>query len=212
MLLIWDLDGTLVDSRADIVSAAQAALAELGHPAVSATQIASYVGDGIGKLIERLLPTGSAAGHAECQRVFERHYAAGCCQATRAYPGIHAALRTLTAGGWQHAIATNKAQAYIAPILQHCGLATYFAAIRGGDAQRKPDPWQLLDIIGEMDAEVATTWMIGDHHTDILAARAAGCQVLFCAWGMGHANGLPVDALATAPDGIVVHLTGIPRY
>ncbi len=206
MLLIWDLDGTLVDSRADIVSAARAALTELKQPVASAPQIASYVGDGIGKLIERLLPTGSAVEREECQRLFERYYAAGCCQATTAYPGIHTALRSLTAAGWQHAIATNKTQAYIAPILQHCGLATYFAAVRGGDAQRKPDPWQLLELIGELGAEVATTWMIGDHHTDILAARAAGCRVLFCAWGMGHANGLPADAVATVPDEIVMRL------
>ena len=211
MLLIWDLDGTLVDSRADIVSAAQATLAELEQPPVSAAQVASYVGDGIGKLIERLLPAGSAVERAQCQEIFERHYAAGCCQATAAYPGIHAALRDLTDAGWQHAVATNKAQAYTAPILQHCGLAPYFAAVRSGDAQRKPDPWQLLDIVGELGAEVTTTWMIGDHHTDILAARAAGCRVLFCAWGMGHANGLPVDAMAMAPDEIAARLTRNPR-
>ena len=208
MLLIWDLDGTLVDSRADIVRAANALLADLGQPTLPAAQIAGYVGDGIAKLIERLLPLSDAAERERGRLAFEAHYAAGCCLATVAYPGIHAALQTLSAAGWQHAVATNKASAYVPPILAHCGLAQFFSAIRGGDAQRKPDPWQLLDIIGSLGAEVRTTWMIGDHHTDILAARAAGCRILFCAWGIGHANGLAVDALVFAPDEIAARLAG----
>ena len=210
MLLIWDLDGTLVDSRADIVTAANGALAELGHATLPAARVASFVGDGIGALIERLLPNGTPAERDLCRGSFERHYTACCCQATVAYPGIHAALRDLTADGWRHAVATNKALAYVAPILNHCGLGSHFITIRGGDGRRKPDPWQLQDIAREVGADLAEAWMIGDHHTDIEAGRAAGCKVMFCTWGMGRANGLPVTAMAMAPDEIAGRIAGFP--
>ena len=210
MLLIWDLDGMLVDSRADIVTAANAALGDVGLAALPARQVTSFIGDGIGALIERLLPSGSAIERELCRASFEHHYTACCCQATVAYPGILEALRDLTAAGWRHAVATNKATAYVAPILAHCGLASYFVSIRGGDGRRKPDPWQLQDIARELNEDLSQAWMIGDHHTDIEAARAAGCKVMFCAWGMGHANGMPVNAMAMAPDEIAGRIAGFP--
>jgi len=211
VLLIWDLDGTLVDSRADIVAAANAALSELGHPALPAASIASFVGDGIGALIERLLPSNSAAERERCRLAFIAQYAVGCCRETVAYPGIHAALRDLSVAGWRHAVATNKAQAYVGPILTHCHLGGSIVTVRGGDGRRKPDPWQLLDIARELGEDISQAWMIGDHHTDIEAAHAAGCKVLFCTWGMGRSNGLAVDALAMAPDEIAGRLAGFPR-
>lgn len=210
MLLIWDLDGTLVDSRADIVTAANSALGDLGHPALPAARVASFVGDGIGALIERLLPISGIAERDECRAAFERHYTAGCCQATVAYPGILSALRNLSAAGWRHAVATNKALAYVGPILDHCGLAAHITTIRGGDGRRKPDPWQLQDIAHELAEDLTQTWMIGDHHTDIEAARAAGCKIMFCTWGMGRSNGQPVNAMAMAPDEIAGRIAGFP--
>ena len=83
--------------------------------------------------------------------------------------------------------------------------------MRGGDGPRKPDPWQLLDLIRELGADPAQTWMIGDHHTDIRAGRAAGCRVMFCAWGFGHADGLPVDAMAFAADEVPARIVDFPR-
>ena len=200
MLLIWDLDGTLVDSRVDIAAAANDALADLGRPPLPLANVASFVGDGIGTLIERLLPQGSDAERSACREAFERHYAVGSTRATQAYPGIPATLARLQAAGHIQAVATNKALAYVAPILDHCGIAGYFRAVRGGDGQRKPDPWMLQDIGRELG--LVPGWMIGDHHTDIRAGRAAGCRVLFCRWGLGHAGGDAVDASASQPSEI----------
>jgi phosphoglycolate phosphatase len=197
MLIIWDLDGTLVDSRSDIAVAANDALAELGRPPLPLATVASFVGDGIGTLIERLLPQGSDAERTACREAFERHYAVGSTRATRAYSGIPETLARLQAAGHVQAVATNKALAYVAPILAHCGIAGYFQAARGGDGRRKPDPWMLLDLGHELGQPPA--WMIGDHHTDIRAGRAAGCRVLFCAWGLGRSDGDAVDATATDP-------------
>lgn len=198
-LLIWDLDGTLVDSRTDIANAANQALTAIGRPAMPHAIITGFIGDGIGILIERLTPGGDEPERARCRTAFEAAYAANCCTATAPYPGIHETLTALRAAGWMQAIATNKALAYTTPILAHCGLAGFFAAVRGGDGRRKPDPWQLQDLARELDADLSRSWMIGDHHTDIHAAHAAGCRVLFCRWGLGQRDGLPVDAEAVAP-------------
>lgn len=211
MLLIWDLDGTLVDSRNDIVTAANAALGAMGRPAQPAAQVVRFVGDGIGTFIERLLPGSTADERDRCLIAFEQQYADGCCRETVAYPGIRDALRDLTAAGWRHAVATNKTLAFTTPILAHCGLTSAFVTVRGGDGRRKPDPWQLQDIMRELQVDAGQTWMIGDHHTDIRAARAAGCRVLFCGWGLGHADGLAVDAMAMAPDEIAGRIVGFPR-
>jgi phosphoglycolate phosphatase len=197
MLLIWDLDGTLIDSRADIATSANAALADLGRPALPLATVVSYIGDGIGALIERLLPDGTTDVRESCRQAFERHYAQGCTRETCVYPGIIETLAVLTAAGHVHAIATNKAVAYVGPILAHCGLTHHFQAVRGGDGRRKPDPWMIQDLGREL--AVTPAWMIGDHHTDIRAGRAAGCRVLFCRWGLGHAGGDPVDASAGHP-------------
>lgn len=205
MLIIWDLDGTLVDSRTDIATAANGALRVIGRPELALATVASYVGDGIGTLIERLTPGGDAAERERCRAAFERLYADGCCRETAAYPGIVDALERLRAAGHTHAVATNKAMAFTAPILAHCGIAGYFAGVRGGDGRRKPDPWQLFDLGRELGQPAA--WMVGDHHTDIRAGRAAGARVLFCTWGLGHADGLPVDAQAATPRQVAELLT-----
>lgn len=207
MLIVWDLDGTLVDSRADIATAANGALREIGRQELPLATVAGFVGDGIGPLIERLTPGGDAAERERCREAFERRYAAGCCRETAAYPGIVDALERLRAAGHVHAVATNKAMAFTSPILAHCGIAGHFAGIRGGDGKRKPDPWQLLDLGRELGQQAA--WMVGDHHTDIRAGRAAGARVLFCTWGLGHADGLPVDAQAATPSQVPELLTAL---
>jgi phosphoglycolate phosphatase len=196
-LVIWDLDGTLVDSRQDIATAANAALQAIGRPILPLATVVSYVGDGIGTLIERLTPGGAAPERDACRAQFERSYAEVCCDQTAAYPGIIDVLTALRAAGHVQAVATNKALAYTLPILTHCGIAGYFAAIRGGDGRRKPDPWQLLDIGRELG--LAPDWMVGDHHTDIRAGRAAGCRVAFCRWGLGRSDGDLVDVEIATP-------------
>lgn len=208
MLIIWDLDGTLVDSRTDIATSANGALREIGRRSLPLATVAGYVGDGIGALIERLTPGGDAAERERCRVAFERLYAEGCCRETAAYPGIVEALERLRGDGHVHAVATNKTLAYTTPILAHCGIAGYFAGVRGGDGRRKPDPWQLLDLGRELGQPPA--WMVGDHHTDIRAGRAAGARVLFCAWGMGHADGLPVDAEASTPFQVPESISPLP--
>jgi phosphoglycolate phosphatase len=197
-ILIFDLDGTLIDSRVDLAASGNHARQSVGLPVLPLKQVLSYVGDGLDKLIERLVPDSNR--RVAAKREFEIHYQDHCCDATAPFDGMVDSLQRLRAAGWTLAVATNKPAAFTHAILRGCGIADYFAAVRaGGDGPLKPDPGSLLDILRQLVGDAGESWMIGDHHTDIRAGRAAGCRVLFCAWGMGHADGDVVDATAATP-------------
>lgn len=200
-LLIWDLDGTLIDSRADIAAAGNAARAAVGLDPLPVATVSGFVGDGVEKLLERLIGDGD---RVKAHEAFTRHYHAHCCDATRPYAGIPEALEVLTAAGWIHAVATNKPMAFSRRILDGIGLIHHFrGGVAGGDRHRKPDPRQLQDLLAGGEHDPAHAWMIGDHHTDIRAARAAGLRMCWCAWGIGRDDGLPVDAVAQVPDDLL---------
>lgn len=197
-LVVFDLDGTLIDSRRDLAAAANIGRAAVGLPPLPLDTIVSFVGDGIGALIERLIP--DAALRPAATTAFSVHYLDHCSVHTQVYPGVTAALATLAATGWRLGVATNKPLHFARRILDDLGLTPWIGDhVRGGDVTRKPDPGQLVDLLSVTQADPARSWMIGDHHTDILAARAAGLRVLWCAWGLGHADGHPVDATAAQP-------------
>jgi phosphoglycolate phosphatase len=196
---ILDLDGTLIDSRQDIAAAANAARIAVGLPPLPLQTVVGYVGDGAAALIERLTPDADAAVRAAGLRAFMAHYQAHCCDHTRPYDGIPAALADLRAAGWRLAVATNKPEVLARAILAGLGLAPLIDALRGGDRVRKPDPAPVREVLVELAADPAASWMIGDHHTDIHAGRGAGCRVLWCEWGIGARDGLAVDASAATP-------------
>ncbi len=197
-LVVFDLDGTLIDSRRDLAAAANIGRAAVGLPPLPLDTIVSFVGDGIGALIERLIP--GAAQRPTATAAFSAHYLDHCSVHTQAYAGVTAALASLTEAGWQLGVATNKPLHFARRILDDLGLTRWIGdCVRGGDETRKPDPGQLVSLLAQTQADPARSWMVGDHHTDILAARAAGLRVLWCAWGLGHAAGHPVDATAAQP-------------
>jgi phosphoglycolate phosphatase len=196
--VVFDLDGTLIDSREDIAAAANAARRSLGLADLPLPTVVSYVGDGAETLIERLTPGCAPAQRAQALAAFKAHYAVHCCDATRPYPGVPEALAALAAAGWALGVATNKPDAFAAEILRRLGLGQRFGAVAGGDGAKKPDPASVRTVLARLGADAASSWMAGDHHTDIRAGRAAGCRVLWCAWGIGGRDGLAVDAEASA--------------
>lgn len=205
--IIFDLDGTLVDSREDLARAGNQARRELGLDGLGLEAVARFVGDGVDMLIERLTPGRSEPERARARAAFLAFYGDHCTERTRPYPGIEAMLDTLRDRGWLLAVATNKPLVYTVAILDACGL-DQFTEVRGGDVARKPDPGQLLSILSELGAAPARSWMVGDHLTDILAGRAAGCSVMWCSWGIGRRDELPIDALAGSPDEVVRLVAG----
>lgn len=203
-VIIFDLDGTLVDSVGDLAQAGNVARAAVGLAQLTEAEVARFVGDGVDKLIERLVP--DPGQRAVAKEAFAQHYAAHCCDRTQPYAGISEMLAHLAANGWTLAVATNKPLAFTRRILDTCGIAAHFTEVRGGDGPRKPDPGQLSDILRATGATAARSWMVGDHHTDVRAGHAAGCRVLFCTWGLGHRDGLFPDAEALTPAEVVAAL------
>jgi phosphoglycolate phosphatase len=185
-LLVFDLDGTLVDSSRDIATAVNAALARVapGTPAIPLDAILSFVGEGARLLIERSL------GHAgldlpadDVLAVYLECYREHLLDTTTLYPGIAEALDALA--GTTLAVLTNKPGDMSRAVLDGLGVNGKFARVWGaGDVpSRKPDPGGLLRLMGDLGVRPGGTWMVGDSATDVGAARAAGIRVAGVTWG-----------------------------
>jgi phosphoglycolate phosphatase len=202
-LLVFDLDGTLVDSSRDLAAATNAALQRLapGTAPIPLDAVISFVGEGARVLVERSLRHSRLELSADdVLPVFLECYAERLLDTTRLYPGIAEALdalRPLTL-----AVLTNKPGPFSRTILESLGVAKRFARIWGaGDvATRKPDPSGLLRLIEELAAEPGETVMIGDSATDVATARAAGVKAVGVAWGLD-----PSGLRAARPDRVLEH-------
>jgi len=185
--LLFDLDGTLVDSLLDLRSGLNQMLSEMGRRELSPEEVRLMIGDGSRALVGRALSaTGSPtdAEDASYQR-FMQIYQAGLSHLTRLYPGVEETLRTLRDEGARLAICTNKPQAATVALLQQLGIAGYFDAILCGDVVpfRKPDPRHLLLALEQLRAAPNESAMIGDNENDYAAARGAGLPVILMRYG-----------------------------
>ena len=188
-VLVFDLDGTLVDSAPDLGRGLNAVLAEEGRPPLSIPVIRELVGDGVTALVERALartgrpvPAGALAGLVER---FVLHYSAGRHSLTRPYPGVVETLAELQARGYQLAICTNKPIELTLGLLRALELAPLFAAVTGGDSlpMRKPDPGHFTGTLELIGAQPAAAVMIGDGANDVAVARAAGVPAVIVSYG-----------------------------
>lgn len=204
-LVLFDLDGTLVDSAPDIAAAANAALAAVGRPPRADELVRRYVGNGAERLIHRCL-TGDLHGEAPpalfdaCYASFMQHYSAGLCVRTRPYPGVEETLDTLAGRGYGLACVTNKLERFTLPLLAELGLARHFPIVVGGDTLRvrKPDPAPLLHAVKQGGGRVATSVMVGDSLTDVTAARNAGMRMICVTYGYSPNVNLADHAAADA--------------
>lgn len=207
--VLLDLDGTLVDSAAELARAANRMLRSLGRPERSASELATYVGKGVGRLVHRSL-TGHMDADAPREtfepalRVFEACYEEESGRTATVYPGVKEGLRDLRAGGVRLACVTNKARRFTVPLLARIALAEALDAVIAGDdtPRTKPDPAPVLLACTRLGVSPARTLMIGDSSNDVDAARAAGCA----AWCVpyGYNEGQPVEA--ARPDRIVASI------
>ncbi len=184
-LLIFDLDGTLIESKWDIATAVNLTLGELELPLRSQEEIFSYVGDGVKKLLRLSVGEDNQARFDEALRVFRGHYLAHCLDRTAFFSGIEPMLRHFDEK--KKAVATNKSIEYTNRILDGLG-AHHFAYVVGGDNGfgLKPEPGMLLHILEELDVPKERAVLVGDSTNDIAGGHNAGIRVCAVGWGMGH--------------------------
>ncbi len=210
-VLVFDLDGTLVDTAGDLVGALNATLQLHGHQPVPEEIARPHAGFGALPLLRLGLEhNGIAPDDAQLtpmRALFLDHYASNIAVVSRPYPGAVEALETLRSDGWRLAICTNKAEALARLLLDELRLTPLFGSIIGGDtyAQPKPDARPVLGAIRRAGGEPVGSVMIGDTATDIAAARSASLPVI--AVDFGYAN-VPVRDLG--PDRVISHFSELP--
>lgn len=198
---LFDLDGTLIDSRADIALAVNLTRQDFGLPPKPEREIVACVGEGVRLLIERASPERPDLWDAMLLRQRE-HYRDHLLDQTALYPGVTQTLRHLCDAGWRLGVVTNKPGSFTRPILEGLGVLGYFGAVVGGGdcPELKPDPAPLRLAAAQLGVTLdAGDWMIGDHVTDLEAGRRAGVKRCFCRFGFGEVRGesyeLAVDRL-----------------
>jgi phosphoglycolate phosphatase len=186
-VLVFDLDGTLVDSRRDIAESANELLASLDAPPLDPDEVVRMVGEGARVLVSRVLAAGGAredldAAFAQFSAIYDRRLA----DHTRPYPGVVAGLERL-AGRFTLAVLTNKPQHHTDRLLEALDLRRYFVQALGGDTAlgRKPDPAGLTSLVAAAGAVPAAALLLGDSWVDAETARRAGTRFCFADYGFG---------------------------
>lgn len=186
---VFDLDGTLIDSKMDLVHSVNAMLREIGRAEQPVEQVASYIGHGAPQLIANVLgPNSSEEQRQEGLEVFLRHYQLQMLNLTRPYPGVAEGLRALS--GCPLAVLTNKPTQPSIAILEGLKLLHFFRAVYGGDsfAKKKPDPAGVLAILRELNVSPSEAAMVGDSDVDIQTARNAKMLAVGVTYGFGQHN------------------------
>jgi phosphoglycolate phosphatase len=200
-LLIFDLDGTLIDSKEDLAQAVNAARRHMGLTPIENERVYSYVGNGASVLMRRAL--GPEAPEADVQTAldyFLAYYKDHMLDRTTLYPGVREALDDLLAGGIQLTVLTNKPVRFSQLLVEGLGLGGHFQRVYGGNsfAQKKPDPVGVCKLLEEFGVAPGRAMMVGDSDVDVRTARNAG--ILAC----GVTYGFQPETLDEAPPDILV--------
>ena len=185
--LIFDLDGTLVDSVPDLEAALNETLREVGGPALARAAVRGMVGDGTAALVARALAASGLPDAMLADRLsrFLALYEAAPAVRSRTYPGVIETLAALRRDGRRLAICTNKPQRATLAVLRGLALDGFFMAVVGGDVLpvRKPDPGHLLGAVTALGATADEAAMIGDNEHDVAAANSAGIPIVLVRYG-----------------------------
>jgi phosphoglycolate phosphatase len=209
--VVFDLDGTLVDTAPDLISALNHVLDREGLPPVPLHAARNMIGAGARRLIERGLEVdGRAVALEDLNRLtndFIDHYAAHIADASRPFEGLEAALDELAARGCRLAVCTNKLEWLSKLLMDRLGLSARFAAICGADTFgiAKPDPAILRQTVARAGGEMSSTVMVGDAGPDIGVARRAGVPVIGVEFGYTE---VPIAELK--PDLLIGHMNQLP--
>lgn len=183
--LLFDLDGTLVDSLPDLTEALNRTLAGAGLAPLSVAEASGLVGDGAAAMLARGFALRDRAADAQRLEQFLAHYALCLTDKTRPFAQVPETLKQLRNEGWRLAVATNKPESLAKRLLQNLGLDRHFDHVAGGDSypRRKPDPLPLLESLKILGCDQGRSVMVGDSRNDLLAARAAGLPVILVSFG-----------------------------
>jgi phosphoglycolate phosphatase len=209
--VVFDLDGTLVDTAPDLISALNYILDREGMPPVPLHSARNMIGAGVRKLIERGLELeGREANPSDITRLtddFVAYYAEHIADSSRPFEGLETALDDLLTRGYRFAVCTNKLEWLSKLLLDRLGLSARFAAICGADTfgVSKPDPAILRQTVARAGGDIASAIMVGDAGTDIGVARRAGVPVIGVSFGYTE---VPIADLK--PDRLIQHMNELP--
>ncbi|MEA1982982.1 MAG: phosphoglycolate phosphatase [Campylobacterota bacterium] len=200
-LIIFDLDGTLIDSGDDLALALNITLQELGRQEFSEATIHQWVGNGAQTLVKRAL-SGSvdidknidSALFQKALQLFLAHYKKNVCVKTKLYPNVKNTLQTLQNRGYTLAIVTNKPIGFVPKILEVLQIEQYFELTLGGDSlqEKKPSPMPLLHVCSELGFLPQESVMVGDSKNDILAAKAASMDSIGVTYGYNYGEEISI--------------------
>ena len=202
-VILFDLDGTLVDSVPDLALAVNHMLESLEREPFCAETIRSWVGNGAQTLVQRGLSGGSVVDEAidpelfsQALNIFLGYYAQNLCVATVTYPNVPATLKALKDKGYRLVIVTNKPYDFIDPLLEGLGLTDLFELCIGGDtlSRRKPDPLPLLHACERLGVTASECVMVGDSKNDIVAANAANMHSIGVSYGYNYGEDISLYA------------------
>src|SRR5262245_47752770 len=213
--LLFDLDGTIIDSRSDLARSVNLTLADLGRRPLDESQIAGFVGDGVWVLIRRCL-TATDLNHEEAGSdlhrqglaLLRKHYSEQMLVQTHLYPNVRETLSRFD--DKRIALVTSKECDFARELLEHFGLMPYFDCIIGGDTlvERKPDPKPVLEAIARLSGSPARAVMVGDSENDVIAGKAA--RALTCAVTYGFRT--REQLLGTSPDVVIDGFDQLQEY
>lgn len=193
-LLIFDLDGTLIDSVPDLAESINAMLLDFGYQSFSEDTIRHWVGNGATKLVKRAL-SASQPNQSICTQqteqalaIFFQHYSVNTCVRTQPYAGVSEGLYRLKNADFTLALTTNKPYKFVPTILQTLGWQNYFSEVLGGDSlpEKKPHPAPLLYTCEKLKFSPKQSVMIGDSKNDILAGKHAGMDTIGLSYGYNY--------------------------
>lgn len=200
-LVIFDLDGTLIDSKQDLCNSVNATREAMGMSRLPDETVASYVGNGAPVLIRRAM--GEKASDEQVQTAlayFLGYYREHMLDHTRPYEGVMECLDKLASGGAKMAVLTNKPERFSKDLVRGLGMGDYFFQVYGGNSfeDKKPHPIGIHTLIREAEAQAEHTWMVGDSSTDVLTARNAKVRAV------GVTYGIQPESLDAAPPDILL--------
>ncbi len=205
-MVLFDLDGTLIDSVPDLLVAVNQLMDELGMPHRAEANVRNWVGNGIERLVERALTDDvhgvpDAALFEKAMPIFKRFYASSNGKHSCVFPGVFEGIAYVKSLGLRVGCVTNKAAAFTLPLLKDMGLLDQFETVIAGDTlpMKKPDPAPLIYAAGWFHIHPSEALMIGDSLSDVKAARAAGFSIICMSYGYNHGE----DIRNYHPDAVI---------